>query len=136
MRLLYISTTSNQRKMRRDMSEASHSEHVEIVRRGLGQHFNATDAMAHLAKSKVVVILLMQTFFRVTARTNLPSEPGLCFPQRPQRGLQAMACRRNEQRKADTRSNDEDAVFFLFEKSSCRQITSPKIRHTTSSSSV
>ena len=37
------------------MSEASHGEHVEIVRRGLGQHFNATDAMAHFAKSKVVV---------------------------------------------------------------------------------
>ena len=34
-----------------DMSEASHSENVEIVRRGFGQKFNATDAMAFLAKS-------------------------------------------------------------------------------------
>ena len=34
-----------------DMSEASHSEDVEIVRRGFGQKFNATDAMAFLAKS-------------------------------------------------------------------------------------
>ena len=72
------------------MSEASHGEHVEIVRRGLGQHFNATDAMAHLAKSKVVVILLMQTFFRVTANTDLLSEPGLSFRQRPQRGLHSL----------------------------------------------
>ena len=55
-----------------DMSEASHSEDVEIVRRGFGQQFNATDAMAFLAKSKLVVIFLMETFFRVTARTNLP----------------------------------------------------------------
>ena len=54
------------------MSEASHSDDVEIVRCGFGQKFNATDAMAFLAKSKLVVIFLMETFFRVTARTNLP----------------------------------------------------------------
>ena len=54
------------------MSEASHSEDVAIVRRGFGQHFSATDAIALLAKSKHVVIALMETFFRVTARTNLP----------------------------------------------------------------
>ena len=60
------------RKMRRDMSEASHSEDAEIVRRGFGQQFNASDAMTFLAKSKDAVIFLMETFFRVTARTNLP----------------------------------------------------------------
>ena len=60
------------RKMRRDMSEASHSEDVEIVRRGFGQHFNATYAIALLAKSRLAVIFFVETVFRLTARTNLP----------------------------------------------------------------
>ena len=60
------------RKMTSDMSKASHSEDVQIVRRGFGQQLNASDAMAFLAKSKDAVILLMETLFRVTARTNLP----------------------------------------------------------------
>ena len=60
------------RKMRRDMSEASHSEDVEIVRRGFGQHFNATYAIALLAKSRLAVIFFVETVLRPAARTNLP----------------------------------------------------------------
>ena len=60
------------RKMKRDMSEASHSEDVEIVRRGFGQHFNATYAIALLAKSRLAVIFFVETVLRPAARTNLP----------------------------------------------------------------
>ena len=54
------------------LSEASHSEDVQIVRRRFGQKLDASDAMAFLAESKEAVILLMETLFRVTARTNFP----------------------------------------------------------------
>ena len=64
--------------VRKVLSKASYSEDVQIVRRRFGQKLDASDAMAFLAESKDIVILLMETLFRVTARANFPLALDTC----------------------------------------------------------